>query len=372
MQRLLFSTSVATAVALSASRLQWRNVACGAPRRAGHASVSHDGQLWGFGGLSADRTSLSTFWTFDGQDWRAAPLAAQSEVPQPRMYGSLAASSVGLVLSGGWDPGVRGSAGRFYDDLHVYRPADGMWRRSKARLPAPVSRHVSVALPGAPHRVLLHTFRDAHEVLIYDAAEDTLVAQPTQGPAPAGYSMQGAIALADSLLVFGGATREQTMSNRSTLLNTSTWEWTELPTLSETAPCARAGCTLLALDEAACVLVSGASLADRGAPTGGPRLVPCDDVWVGTLSKRPWGLHWRRVRLGADEGAPAARVGAGCNSLDGHIYLHGGWDPASAATYADTWQLALLSDAPAAATDPNVVTSNLDLSSPLDAPRVPR
>jgi len=197
-----------------------------------------------------------------------------------------------------------------------------------ACLPDAYSRHSACALDDRRTVVIL-----THKgTLVFDG--EGFVAPQTSGCAPEGLSMCTCAAVGRDVLVFGGATRRQEMSADVFALDTTTWRWRKLRSVG-TPPSPRASaCGCACADGATLAVYGGGGIRTEYA--GGKGLRAFDDLY--TLKVRGDVAEWRRVAE-ACTGQP--RVAASLDLVDDVPVLHGGWDPASTATFETTHTLAL-------------------------------
>ena len=311
---------------------------------AGHASATIGHAVYTFGGLRPFRDGVcSTLRVFDGE-WSEV----DSHGPAARMYAAAAATGTGeLFVCGGWDPGEKGSGGRFFDDAWLFDPAQCQWRESRAKLPGgPASRHTALSL--ADGSVLVHTFRTADHVLLYDPAEDAFHVRPTCGPAPHGLSMMAAAYHADTgqAVFVGGTTKARAMSAAVYVLDTQSWTWTRSTTkhgLPSPPPMASCAAAPLATNPTVTrtLIFGGASLPDGGYAAG---LRSSSALWK--LAVTFDGKHHTWTRCNPEGVSPPARV-ATCLDWVGpsHLMLHGGWRPELNLTYSVSHFLSVFPDA---------------------------
>lgn len=322
----------------------WKPSSMPSPRAAGFASTVHRSKVWSFGGLSPDGQALDTFWNYENPEKSDAPRvrlhADAIPHPTPRMYSTLTGVGDTLVLCGGWDPGERGSGGRFFDDIHTYNVSSECWQRSSAVIPdGPISRHVAARTIN--NEVLIHSFRDIDRVMLFDPVTDSIRKQKTTGDSPKKLSMQASAVVGFNLVVYGGATKYHKMSNELYTLDMRTWVWTRrIPGTQE--PGQIASSAMASVGHDSFLMFGGACIKSDYASGAG--LVPSNALWLAKLDHEG-GVNWMRVGAIADpmEGWPRARVATGLHNLDGDIWLHGGWDPQTKDTFADSWILSTAS-----------------------------
>ena len=317
---------------------------------AGHASAAVGGRVYAFGGLRpAGQGATGALRAFDGDGWEELPGAGGAACPAPRMYAAAAAVGDEVLVCGGWDPGAPRSGGRFFDDAWLYDPARDAWRKSAATLPGgPASRHVALGLGDGT--ALVHTFRCAGHVLVYDGARDAFDVVPTTGRAPAGLSMMAAAhhpSAAQAVFV-GGATRAQAMSAAVHALDTRTWTWTRTAPAdaAAAAPPPRASCAAAALRpgplSTRTLVFGGAAVGDDGHGGG---LRSTNELWRLAVTRDGARHAWTRV---APDGAarPPPRVAARLDwAGPSRLVLHGGWRPETNVTHVLTYFLSVFPDA---------------------------
>lgn len=307
---------------------------------AGHASATIDRVVYSFGGLRPfPGGACATLRAFDGE-WTEL----DSVGPSARMYSAAAATADGnMFVCGGWDPGEKGSGGRFFDDAWIFEPDTGRWRESRAKMPGgPASRHVALSLSDST--VLVHTFRGKDHVLLYDPEEDAFHEQPTSGPAPEGLSMMAAAYHADTgqAVFVGGAQKDQTMTSDVHILDTQTWTWTRskskhgLPAPPPMASCAAVPLTTNPTVTRTLVF-GGASLPDGGYAAG---LRTSNALWK--LAVTFDGKHHTWTRVNPDGSVPNGRVASRLDWVGpSRIMLHGGFRPETNVTFSVTHFLSL-------------------------------
>ena len=305
----------------------WQSHTINGPKLSGATTaVASDGRVFQFGGLDERGAATAACWTFADGAW--TELATTGGGPGPVMYaaGAVQASPrrEEFVVCGGWDPGARGSGGSFEDSVWSLDTSSLAWTREDPLPCGPVSRHGAATVGD---RVFVHTFRGG--VLRRDAC-GVLKAHATTGDAPEGLSMCATAGVDGGLLVFGGATKGGDFSGDAYVLDAKTYAWRRLAVApGAAAPTPRGSCACAALDGARVLVFGGGA----GAP-GGRGLAASDETWV--LEVDGGAARWERL----DVAGPAPRVAAALAKLPGGgVVLSGGWDPATAATFGDTWTL---------------------------------
>ena len=155
----------------------------------------------------------------------------------------------------------------------------------------------------------------------------------TTGQGPESLSMCAVAPVGDAgLLVVGGATKNGEFSDRAYVLDTKSYEWTELD--APDGPSARGSACCAALDASRVVFFGGAGKGTDSPGSGG--LKATAETWLLTVDGARG--TWEQL----DVAGPAARVAATLDALpDGRVLLSGGWDPATGGTFDDVWALAL-------------------------------
>lgn len=329
-----------------------------APRRSGHTAFVHDKIPYVFGGYVEEdskdggmpnRYVVNDLWKWSENEW--SPIATTGDTPGPRLVTATAVGNDGKAyMFGGWDPETAGTGGVILDSVHELDIAAASWKKlDEVTMPdGPTSRHVAVAIAGGT-RILLHTHRCVDYVLLFDPANGKFTKQPTTGPCPSPRGLHAATVVgATTILLFGGAAQDQSMSNETFLLDTVTWTWTKLNAIGD-CPTPRAGpCLVTATatttvnDASAnnCAVVALLFGGAEVAPTGG--LNPRADVWAlslpldddattaTTTSTAQWTL------LVADNDGPPPRNAATLTPVDSDsgraFLLTGGWAP-----FRQTW-----------------------------------
>lgn len=315
--------------------------ASGDPRVSGHATaIDKSGRVLCFGGLTGSAGSPCTdaLWAYD-DGWEQLETNGG---PGPRMYAAAAALGDNFYVFGGWDPEAPGSGGTFKDEVWSFDVPSKKWSQLAPMPCGPVSRHTACTVGDL---IVVHTFRG---VLVMDSSGE-LREQSTSGDAPTDFSMCACAALGDSrMLIFGGSTKSQGMSDVVYLLDTATWAWSKLRSESDKAneggrvPTPRASSCAASVDDRSCVVFGGAGLGGGGYEGGGG-LRAFDETWLVEVTDDNERAVWTEVDVavaGGGGGAhrPPARVAASLNRLGGEggggrYLLQGGWDPASKETF---------------------------------------
>lgn len=193
--------------------LAWTLSNTAGPAISGHSTAVVRDRLYLFGGLlgSAGSAASNKTWVYDGI-WEEVDASG----PSRRMYSAAAELDDAVYIFGGWDPDKPGSGGTFKDDVWKFDTRRCTWKEV-SKMPKAVSRHAACRVNDA---IVVCTFR---ETLVYERGQ--LRVQPTSGVPPAGLSMCACSALNGELVVFGGATRTQEMTNDVYVLNTHNWTW---------------------------------------------------------------------------------------------------------------------------------------------------
>ncbi|KAL3791799.1 hypothetical protein HJC23_002430 [Cyclotella cryptica] len=299
------------------------------PPRSGAVTFStrDETKLFTFGGYAEEESSIGTppdryvvndLWTFHPYKessaspwgWTKIDQHDRSYVPGPRLATAIAVlpcqSQPSAVLLGGWDPQEPGTGGIILDDVSVLDLDALQWSQPRLVEPAdkvmtipdgPTSRHVAVPVcfkksagQEAEEAILLHNHRcEDHVFLLSLSANENTnekndkfrgqwKRQTTNGDAPSSRGLHCAIQLNDpksnlskSVVLFGGAAKDGTMSNEAFVLDLSSWKWSKLD-CSGDKPSPRAGACLCELDENTVILFGGAERGDQG-------LVGLNDVW---------------------------------------------------------------------------------------------
>lgn len=326
-----------------------------APRRSGHAAFVVDKCPYVFGGYveedAKDADSMPTRyvvndlwkWNCNNQKDEWMPLDATGDIPGPRLVTAMATIQDKAYMFGGWDPEFDGTGGVILDTVHELvlnlsnAGAAASWKKLDITMPdGPTSRHVAVAIHSTGI-ILIHTFRCDNFVLLFDPVTGEFRKQPTTGSCPSSRGLHAATMVnATTVCIFGGAAKDQNMSNESFLLDTDTWKWTKLSPSGD-CPSARAGpclCSVNVNSESnnsnnsnnCVILFGGAEVSETG-------LKPRGDVWALSLDKQEWTL------LMDDKDGPPPRNAATLTEIDLNdqsggtgFLLTGGWAP-----FQQTW-----------------------------------
>ena len=242
------------------------------PKVSGAASASlKDGRVLLWGGLDEARNAVDSLYAFEDGAW--TPVETTGFKPQKAMYAAAATQSlVGtsgkeeFVVCGGWDPGEKGSGGSFSDAVHALDVNKLEWQKDDPLPCGPVSRHAAATVGGsAEGRIYIHAFRDG--VVRRDAC-GIAKSHKTTGQGPESLSMCAVAPVGDAgLLVVGGATKNGEFSDRAYVLDTKSYEWTELD--APNGPSARGSACCAALDASRVVFFGGAGKGTDSPGSGG-------------------------------------------------------------------------------------------------------
>jgi Galactose oxidase, central domain len=320
------------------------------PQVSGHIAVSSPkvpGAVYLFGGLTGPAGSpvTDTLYEYDaGGGWReiAGKKGALAKTPRQRMYSASGILKDGndgaaLYLFGGWDPGAPGSGGEFLKDVWKLNLVTKEWTDMNMELHFPVSRHAACTVGNT--MIVVHTYQG---ILVFDNNDGKITARETTGDGPDGLSMCAQVALGDTgVLIFGGSTKTQQLSDSAYYLDTTTWKWTRLVNVGD-APSARASpCAAPVADnENQAVLFGGASIGSTGYE-GGRGLMPLSDTWLVTVDKVAGTAEWKQVAM-SDVG-PESRLAATLTCIYGEggnrMLLQGGYDSTAKKTFSEPWVL---------------------------------
>jgi len=302
------------------------------PHVSGHTASATPEKVLLFGGLTGSAGSPVTdeLWSYSVKDQRWNQLI-KGKGPGPRMYAASAILDGYFYLFGGWDPGEKGSGGTFQDDVWRLDLDTHDWTLQKERMPCgSISRHSACRVGSV---IVINTFRG---ILVYNGNDgSSFVQQPTQGDDPEGLSMCVTVPLGKrSMLLFGGSTKTQQLSNDVFVLDTDNWSWRKLiPSKEGSGPPPLASPCAAAVDENSCIIFGGASIGSGGYE-GGAGLIAQDDTWLLTVKGDK--AEWENVGIKGPEG----RVAATLSPLSsGGFLLQGGWNPATKETYDEPWLL---------------------------------
>jgi len=377
------------------------------PPRSGHVAFSlQDNQVYVFGGYAEqqdkepneDETTTTTtsatpirypindLWAFDGDtlEWRCvhparlwgtidtsptttattAPMEGKW-IPQQRLAAAAVSLSNKALVLGGWDSQEAGTGGVILNSIDMLvlesegdaTRTDPVWKMDPSmNLGEPTSRQVAVALSDTT--VLMHNHRCTDHVLLIELSNNenkmTIRRQPTTGaaPSPRGLHAASACSRGNRVVVFGGAAQTGEMSNELFVLDTITWEWSEIKVYGD-VPTPRASPCLCVLEEEDCnppdditqhsshqatfVLFGGAdrSLAEEGVPLHG-----CNDLWLlhltfhddegGPQAQSKTMAKWERLLPTTSTTLPPGRNAATLTPIPNqpHTFvLQGGWYP---------------------------------------------
>ena len=148
-----------------------------------------------------------------------------------------------------------------------------------------MSRHAAATVGGsAEGRIYIHAFRDG--VVRRDAC-GIAKSHKTTGQGPESLSMCAVAPVGDAgLLVVGGATKNGEFSDRAYVLDTKSYEWTELD--APNGPSARGSACCAALDASRVVFFGGAGKGTDSPGSGG--LKATAETWLLTVdgAKGTW------------------------------------------------------------------------------------
>lgn len=304
-----------------------------APKVCGHGccNVGSD-KLLLFGGLKEDRTATNELWLYEKKKWEL--MIPSEKGPGPRMYVGMAFLNSKVYVMGGWDPEAKGSGGSFKDEIWSLNPATLEWAQC-GKLPCgPISRHTAVKVGDS---IIMHTFKPGDEGVVVLRDDGTCHAQATSGDAPEGLSMCTAAALTDhEMIIFGGSTKTQQMSNDVYVLDTKTWVWTKLQATGSIPP-PRASSSMARIDDRSAIVFGGAGLRPEGYG-GGAGLMGSDETYVLSLQD-DGAAEWSWVNV---DSPPRARIAASLNYMsENEVLLTGGWDPSTTEMFDDACTLKL-------------------------------
>lgn len=318
------------------------------PRRSGHTAFTADAPSpsFVFGGYVEEdsseegppfeRSVQNDLWKWD-DDKAWIQQQPKGEIPGPRLATASAVVDGKAYLFGGWDPQTAGTGGIILEEVHKLDLETMEWSLV-ANLPdGPASRHVALALPD--NKILIHNHRCTNHVWIFDPKTNEFSKKDTTGESPGSVGLHTATLLDDNtVLVFGGATQDGTMSNQSHTLDLKTWTWKriELESSSAKCPSARAGACMCAYnsgDMKCGILFGGAERSETG-------LNPKGDVWALHVPGSGTG-QWELLlddKTAGDASMPEPRNAATLTKTnldsDGapQFVLTGGWAP-----FRETW-----------------------------------
>jgi len=224
------------------------------------------------------RYVINDLWQWKDSKWQK--VEQKGELPRTRLASAAGVMNNKAFLLGGWDPGTQGDGGVILDTVHELDLSTMEWTELETTTPdGPTSRHIALALPEC---ILLHNHRCGGFVHLFDPKTKEFSKQPTTGPSPSSRGLHAATLVGtDKVVIFGGAAKDQTMSNEAFLLDTKTWEWTLLA--ENQGPSPRAGPTVCTFNDNSVLLFGGAEATDSG-------LNPRGDVWALHLDEKRWEL----------------------------------------------------------------------------------
>ncbi len=314
------------------------------PRCSGQstANLESDGRVLLFGGLTGSAGSAATdkLWAYEDGGWQELTTEGG---PGPRMYAASAALGRSFFVFGGWDPEEPGSGGTFKDDVWKLDVDSLRWERVGAMPCGPVSRHAACTVGDT---IVVHTFRST----LVCGEDGALREVATSGDAPDSLSMCAVAPLgSDGMLLFGGATKNQAMSQDAYVLDTATWAWRRLRASGDAPPTPRAGACAAPIDGSTVAVFGGGGIGENGYD-GGKGLCGFDDTFVLRVDGDE--AVWHAVGS-ADEDKPPPRTvaslsalpcdvhGKDCDDACGKLLLQGGWNPVTKETYDEPWVLQL-------------------------------
>ena len=339
-----------TSIAMALLEAEWTNLPQSQrifPRRSGHtafsASAKHPTFVFG-GYIEQDsdkqgdpplRQVINDLWKYDAATDHHGWIKQEpsGDIPGPRLVAASAVVNSKAYLIGGWDPETEGTGGSILESVSCLDLDSLQWKELKNFPDGPTSRHIALVLPGAKPKILIHNHRCTGHVWIFDPETESYTQQPTTGQSPGSLGLHAATMLDDThVLLFGGATKDGTMSNQSHVLNTETWEWKQV-VLGKDADCPspRAGACLVAHNGKYGILFGGAETTDAG-------LNPKGDVWalqvVDDLDQECTGRWSMLLNEKQGEAFPEPRNAAtlspfdeGQNMDNSKFLLAGGWAP---------------------------------------------
>ena len=318
------------------------------PRRSGHvaftASPSPEDPVYAFGGYIEEeperegenfrRKVDNDLWKFCDRSKGWQKVEQSGDVPGPRLVSAAVAIKDQAFLFGGWDPQTEGTGGIILDSVHQLDLNNMKWKKVAEFPDGPTSRHVAVALPGT-NTILIHNHRCLDHVWLFDTESKKFTKQPTSGDGPGSLGLHVATMVDENtMLVFGGAIKDGTMSNKSFLLDTTSWTWTPVQLEDQDkCPSPRAGACICSYSNdkgvAKCaVLFGGAEATETG-------LNPRGDVWLMHVGEDGRGVWDLVIDDTSDETSiirPPPRNAATLNQISyneksAEFLLTGGWAP---------------------------------------------
>jgi hypothetical protein len=319
------------------------------PARSGHVAFKSGESVFLFGGYGeeilqggpANRSPMNDLWKCASNDGSCERLD-QKNPPEERLVSAISVLNGKPYLFGGWNPNNRdGAENEILDTIHSLDLGSYEWTDLPTRIPdGPTSRHVTLVLP-CKSRALLHNHRCVDHIYVFDQEKESFTKQKTSGNAPSSRGLHAACMMGSFALFFGGADKMQGMSNEAFLLDTITWEWTEV-TFEETedSPVARAAPCLVSFNESCALLYGGAKVGDKG-------LDPLDDLWALAVNKYSGEGKWILLASSEKEDQPPGRNAATLTEINApvddddkkakYFALHGGWAP-----FRQTWNDAFI------------------------------
>lgn len=343
-----------TAMSLKAEWIPLPNAQKISPRRSGHTAFSAgpSSPAYVFGGYieeddpSKEGTPFRPFhrevrndlWAFEDGSWKEQ--TTTGDIPGPRLATATAVVGGNAYLFGGWDPQTREDGGIILETVHKLDLETMEWSYLVDLPDGPASRHVALALPNG--NILVHNHRCTDHVWIFDPETKEFTQQDTTGESPGSVGLHTATLFGEStVLVWGGATKDGTMSNRAHVLDLKTWTWSEVKVDNDKdCPSPRAGACLCAYsctpEEKIACLFGGAETTESG-------LNPKGDVWALHLTDTSNG-RWELLLGDKEEGdssVPEPRNAATLTQIASggatKFILTGGWAP-----FRQTWDDAFL------------------------------
>jgi len=291
---------VVVVTSLTAEWLELQPATKISPRRSGHASFGTLDRHYVFGGYVETEDSSNTntirryvtndLWRWQKNNWHQ--VISQGNLPPACLVAASALvedsnndNNAKAYLFGGWDPGTEGTGGNILDTVHELDLNTYCWRRLNVSMPdGPTSRHVAVSLKNS-NTILIHNHRCIGNVWLFDPTTEIFRRQPTTGPTPSSRGLHAATRLEDdSILIFGGASKDGGMSNEAFRLDTHSWAWEQVGLKSTTRPSPRAAPCLTVYDQHCVILFGGAEASTEKG------LKPKGDVWALHLDSDQWEL----------------------------------------------------------------------------------
>jgi Galactose oxidase, central domain/Kelch motif len=296
------------------------------PKRSGHtAFVTASGQPMLFGGyaegeIPSDRFVVNDLWAWNNNEKNGGWYRVETTgaVPEPRLVAASAVSGGKAYLFGGWNPSsTTVPPPGIFTDVHELDLESFVWTKLSCTLPdGPTSRHVAVALTDGT--IMLHTHRCDNYIIIFDPATASFRKQAMTGPCPSSRGLHAACRLDDTtVLLFGGAAKDQSMSDETFLLNVSDFSYVRLE--CNDGPSPRASPCLVTSSNKTAILFGGAAAAATGALSS---LVPLNDLWVFAANT------WSRIHTDVLPPPRNAATMVPIISTQGaEFVLTGGWRP---------------------------------------------